>query len=127
MTTETLHALIRRCFGPQSGEMRVSGVSLNALAEQYGTPLYVYDRNGIQRQFDALRAAVPSEFKIYYSMKANPNTAILADFIARGCGLEIASAGEFVQACAAGCPANEILFAGPGKTDAELELTLQAG
>jgi diaminopimelate decarboxylase len=127
MSAEIVQTLIRRCFGPQSGEMQVSGVSTTALAERYGTPLYVYDRNGIQRQFDALRSALPPEFKIYYSMKANPNMAILADFIARGCGLEVASAGEFIQARAAGCAADEILFAGPGKTDSELELTLKAG
>jgi diaminopimelate decarboxylase len=85
--------------------------------------LFVYDRGALDRKLDALRAHVP-EFEVCYSVKANSNLAILRHFVLRGCGLEIASAGEFTQALAAGCPAERILFAGPAKTASELELAL---
>ena len=80
-----------------------------------------------RRKWDRLRAALPAEFSIYYSVKANPTQAILQCFLAKGAGLEIASGGEFHQALAAGCPAEKIIFAGPGKTEAELELVLARG
>jgi diaminopimelate decarboxylase len=65
------------------------------------------------------------EFALAYSVKANPNPAILQRFLAWGCALEIASAGEYYCALRAGCPPCRILFAGPGKTEAELELALK--
>ena len=69
----------------------------------------------------------PSRFDIHYSVKANPNLNLLAFFLAQGAGLEIASAGELHLALEAGCPPQRILFAGPGKTPAEIELALKAG
>jgi diaminopimelate decarboxylase len=57
-------------------------------------------------------------------VKANPNQAILEHFVAQGCGLEVASAGELSRALKAGCPPEKILFAGPGKTEAELQFAV---
>jgi diaminopimelate decarboxylase len=74
-----------------------------------------------------LRETLPPAFAIHYSVKANPNPAILKHFVNLGCGLEIASAGEFCRALEARCPAERILFAGPGKTERELELVLKRG
>ena len=98
---------------------------MTSLAEAYGTPLFVYERAGLDRHLSALRENLPREFDIYYSVKANPNLAILRHFVNRGCGLEIASAGELVQALAAGAEPGRIVFAGPGKTEAELELAIR--
>jgi diaminopimelate decarboxylase len=119
--------IIRRCFGSSTSELIISGVSAATIAEYYGTPLFVYDRQVVDRNLNALRSALPAEFEIYYSVKANPNVAILCHFVSRGCGLEIASSGEFLQAIAAGCAPDKIVYAGPGKTDDELELTLGNG
>ena len=69
----------------------------------------------------------PSEFSISYSVKANPNRTILQYFVSKGCGLEIASGGELHQALGAGCQPNHLVFAGPGKTEAELEFALSQG
>ena len=69
----------------------------------------------------------PTEFDISYSVKANPNPAILRFFLAKGSGLEIASGGELYLALAAGCSPEKILFAGPGKTETELEFALSGG
>jgi diaminopimelate decarboxylase len=60
-------------------------------------------------------------------MKANPQPAFLRLFLSKGAGIEIASAGELMQALAAGCRPENVLFAGPGKSEAELELALQKG
>jgi diaminopimelate decarboxylase len=120
---ELLANLITRCFGSQESVLHVGGRSITALAARYGTPLFVYDRSAIDQKLEALRALIP-QFEIYYSVKANPNLAILRHFVLRGCGLEIASGGEFMQALAAGCRPESIFLAGPGKTDSDLELAL---
>src|SRR5262245_10038043 len=116
--------LIQRYFGISAGELLIGGVPVTSLAAEYGTPLYVYDRGIIDRKLALLRDTLPSEFAVHYSVKANPNPAILQHFVAAGCGLEVASRGEFTRALNAGCPSEKILFAGPGKTEAELEYVL---
>jgi diaminopimelate decarboxylase len=102
-------------------------VPVSRIAAKYGTPLFVYDQHVLDRKWAVLRRTLPPEFAVSYSVKSNPNPAILKHFLAKGCGLEIASAGEFHQALRAGCPPERMLFAGPGKTEAELELVLAHG
>ena len=119
--------LIERYFSSPEGELAIGGVAVSGLANQYGTPLFIYDRSVLEKKWDLLRGALPPEFSICYSVKANPQQAILQCFLQKGAGLEIASAGEFCQALNAGCPAEKIIFAGPGKTEAELELVLERG
>jgi diaminopimelate decarboxylase len=125
--TNQVAALIARNFAASEGELRVGGVPLSVIAERHGTPLYVYDAGVLERQWRRLRDALPSEFDIAYSVKANPNPAILEQFLARGCFLEIASGGEFACGMRAECSPSRMLFAGPGKAEAELELALKAG
>lgn len=119
--------LVERYFGSRNGELAIGGAPVSDLANQYGTPLFVYDRSVLDCKWDLLRGALPPEFSICYSVKANPSRAILKCFLAKGAGLEIASSGEFLQARYAGCPPSKIIFAGPGKTEAELELVLREG
>jgi diaminopimelate decarboxylase len=119
--------LAKKHFGTAGGELLAGGISINALAEKYGTPAFVYDRKVIDTKLDALRAALPALFEISYSVKANPNLAVVKHFLARGCGLEIASAGEFHLGLQAGCKPQRMLFAGPGKTEAELQLAVSHG
>ena len=97
------------------------------MAGTYGTPLFVYDRHILDRQWTLLRDALPPEFAISYSVKANPNRTILRYFVSKGCGLEIASGGELHQALNAGCPPKRIVLAGPGKTEEELAFALSRG
>jgi len=120
-----LAAGIEESFSASAGELLIGGIPATRLANDFGTPLFVYDRRIMRRQWNRLRTAFP-DFEIYYSVKANPNLNILAFFLAEGAGLEIASAGELYQAREAGCPANRMLFAGPGKTPAEIELALKS-
>jgi diaminopimelate decarboxylase len=117
-------ALIAKYFKLSNDELVIGVVSVRNIVARYGTPLFVYDRSIADQKLDLLRKTLPAEFTISYSMKANPNRAILQHFIDRGCGLEVASGGEFSRALNAGCPPEKIIFAGPGKTEAELEFVL---
>lgn len=120
-------ALIGKYFSAADGELRIGGVQVTALAAKYGTPLFVYARQVLEQKWNQLRGALPPEFSICYSVKANPNRTILQFFLGKQAGLEVASGGEFCQALSAGCSPDKIIFAGPGKTEAELELVLAKG
>jgi diaminopimelate decarboxylase len=123
-----LAASLTAKYFPKSGESLVIGdLPVNRLVETYGTPMFIYDRAVLDMKYDALRSALPERFAIYYSIKANPCRAVVKHFLSRGCGIEIASAGEFRKALEAGCPPDHILFAGPGKSEAELDLVLSSG
>lgn len=119
--------LIEKNFGASGGELTIGGVLVSRIAEEHGTPLFVYDASVLKTKWSNLRRALPERVEIYYSVKANPSPAIVKTFLSLGCGLEIASGGELYQALAAGCPANRIVFAGPGKQDAEMREFLEAG
>ena len=119
--------LIERYFPASTEELSIGGISVSELASQYGTPLFIYDQSVLDKKWQLLRTALPAEFSISYSVKANPAQAVLQYFLAKGAGLEIASAGEFLQALQAGCPPGKIIFAGPGKTESELDLVLEHG
>lgn len=119
--------LVARHFGERAGELVVGGLRIGDLAEKFGTPLFIYDASAIDRQIANLRTAYPAPFEVYYSVKANPCPAVVRHFVERGLGLEIASGGEFHQAIEAGCPADRVLFAGPGKSERELAYVLERG
>jgi diaminopimelate decarboxylase len=119
--------LVQKNFRARGGELLVGDVPISVLAAEYGTPFFVYDRRVIDSRLDALRRTLPSRFSVCFSVKANPCQKVLRHFVARGCGLEIASSGEFHHALQAGCSPQKILFAGPGKTEAELGLVLAHG
>jgi diaminopimelate decarboxylase len=119
--------IVARRFPDSRAVLVIGGVPIRVLAEAYGTPFFVYDRAIFDAQVEALRAALPTRFRLFYSIKANPHPAVVKNFLLQGCGLEVASAGEFRTALEAGCSPNEVLFAGPGKTEAELEFALSRG
>jgi len=121
---EQVTSLVDRYFESSAGELFIGKCAVSALAAAYGTPVFVYDGGIAERKWSLLRKTLPLRFSISYSVKANPNPAFLQLFLAKGCGLEIASAGELFQALKVGCPPEKILFAGPGKTEAELEFAL---
>lgn len=114
-------------YSRRDGELLAGGCRAAELARLYQTPLFLYDGEVAEKKWNALRAALPARFEIYYSMKANPQPAFLRLFLSKGAGIEIASAGELLQALAAGCKPEKVLFAGPGKSEAELQLALQEG
>jgi len=121
------HFLARKHFGIFEGELLAGGIPVSALAGKYGTPLYIYDKKVVNAKLQALLTALPAVFEVCYSVKANPNLAVVKHLVSQGCGLEIASAGEFRQGLKAGCEPQRMLFAGPGKSEAELELVVSHG
>lgn len=110
-----------------NGELLVGGLGISSLAARHGTPVFIYDQHVVEQKYSALRNALPARFAISYSVKANPNLALLRFFLEKDCGLEIASVGEFYQAIRAGCEPNNIVFAGPGKTEEELKVVIAGG
>ena len=109
-------------------ELLLDGHSLHALAQTYGTPLYVYSRSAM---LDALasyqRALQGRPHLICYAMKANSNLAVLQTFAQAGCGFDIVSGGELARVLAAGGRADKIVFSGVGKTRAEMAQALRVG
>ena len=85
----------------------------------HGTPLFVYDIDQIRLKIDNLRRILPADVAIHYAMKANPFAPLLSAMVPLVDGVDVASGGELAMARAAG--ATHISFAGPGKTDVELE------
>ena len=123
MTHPLLPSLLPH-FPLSGGELTVGGVRASRLAQEFGTPLYVYDAALLRARLLALRAHLP-KIDVYYSMKANP--AVAAVFAKEGAGIEVASAGEYLRARAAGAPPGRIVFAGPGKGEEEMRLVVAKG
>ena len=117
-----------RHFEYRDGELRAEEVSLTRLAEEVGTPFYVYSHETLSRHFRVFDEAFASVSRlICFAMKSNSNLAILRLFGAMGGGLDIVSGGELFRALKAGVPADRIVFAGVGKSDEEIAFALERG
>lgn len=115
-------------FHRQDQELYLEGLALNAIADQYGTPCYVYSRAAIERAYDAYAEALGTyPGKICYAIKANSNLAILQLLAKKGAGFDIVSSGELERVLTAGGKPEKIIFSGVGKTDAEILRALQVG
>ena len=106
---------------------RLAGLDPSELADRYGTPLYVYDLGVIDRQVQALRAALPGRAELAYAVKANPALAVVAHLGRLGLGADVASGGELATALRAGVAPDRIVMTGPGKRDEELVAAVGAG
>lgn len=92
------------------------------------TPFYYYDMELLARTLDAIASAAPEkEFCVHYAVKANSNPAILKFIAGRGFGADCVSGGEIKAALEAGFGPGRIVFAGVGKTDAEIIQALDCG
>jgi diaminopimelate decarboxylase len=106
----------------------VGGRRLDAIADELGQrPFYVYDRAVMSRRVAELRAALPAAIKLHYAIKANPMPAVVRHMAPLVDGLDVASARELATAITTATPRRDISFAGPGKTDDELEAAAVAG
>lgn len=112
----------------RDGALHVEGLSLDALAREHGTPLFVYSK---QWMLDALaayqRGFEGREALICYAMKANSSLGVLRVFAEAGCGFDIVSGGELARVLAVGADPAKIIFSGVGKTRAEMRQALAAG
>lgn len=101
---------------------------LSQLAERFGTPLYVYSLTELLGRLRALRAAFGElEPLVAYSVKANPNLAVIRALAREGAGADVVSLGELERALRAGVPPERIVFAGVGKREDELARALEVG
>jgi diaminopimelate decarboxylase len=112
----------------RNGTLQVEDVSVAALAQAHGTPLFIYSKASMlaalaayQRGFAGRRA------QIHYAMKANSSLGVLQVFARAGCGFDIVSGGELQRVLAAGGDPAKVIFSGVGKTRAEMRLALQHG
>ena len=112
----------------EHGALRLDGCSLDALAREFGTPLYVYSQRAMLDAVAAYRRALAGRAHLVcYAMKANPSLAVLQTFARAGCGFDIVSGGELQRVLAAGGEASRVVFSGVGKTRAEMREALRAG
>lgn len=115
-------------FGSRDGQLLVGGVPLERLTARVGsTPYFAYDRAAITRTVGALRAALGTGVEVGYAVKANPMPALVGHLAGLVDWLDVASAGEMATALDTGQDPARVSFAGPGKTDAELERAVAAG
>ena len=114
-------------FHYRDGALHGEEVDLQALARRYGTPLYVYSRATVERNwraFDDAFGALPH--LVCFAVKANANLAILKLFATMGGGADVVSGGELFRALCAGIPPERIVFAGVGKDREEMAEALKA-
>lgn len=115
-------------FSYQNQQLTVEGVSLDPLAREHGTPLFVYSRAAMLSALAAYqRGLAGRQHLICYAMKANSSLAILQTLVQAGCGLDIVSGGELERALAVGVEPAKIIFSGVGKTRAEMRQALNVG
>ncbi|NVE94655.1 diaminopimelate decarboxylase [Altererythrobacter lutimaris] len=118
-------------FELRDGELYAEDVPMRQIAEEAGTPVYIYSRATFERHARVFREALKPvaeasgrEPLVAFAVKANPNLAVLRVLSREGCGADVVSGGELIRALAAGVPPEKIVFSGVGKTRAELQLGL---
>ncbi|WP_417277175.1 diaminopimelate decarboxylase [Castellaniella sp.] len=116
------------CFPLRDGILHAEDIPLTQLADQYGTPLYVYSRAALRAAWARYASAIQGrDALVCYGVKANSNLAVLHEFAQLGSGFDIVSGGELERVLAAGAPANRIVFSGVGKQAWEIRAALNAG
>jgi len=115
-------------FEYRNGALTVEDVALARIAEEVGTPTYVYSTAALVAQYQAFAGALSGmDALVCFALKANPNLAVVRTFADLGAGADTVSEGEIRRALAAGVAARKIVFSGVGKTRAEMAFALDAG
>lgn len=115
-------------FEYHDGELYAEQVPLQRIAEQFGTPCYVYSRATLERHWLAFDQALAGrEHQICFAVKANSNLAVLNVLAKLGSGFDIVSVGELERVVAAGGDPNKVLFSGVGKQPHEMRRALELG
>lgn len=114
-------------FSRNEQGLNFSGININAIADEIGTPLYIYDAETIKEKYRYLRDNLPKEIDIFYAMKANPNIAVVKQLVSLGTGVEVASAGELYACQKIGANPKNIVFGGPSKTDEDISMAIDMG
>jgi len=112
----------------KAGTLTVDGVSVADIAREHGTPLYVYSRDLLEKNWKAFNDAFGNHpHRVCYAVKANSNLAVLSVLEKLGSSFDIVSGGELKRVLAAGASADRVVFSGVGKTSDEMAQALDAG
>ncbi len=115
-------------FDYRDDRLYAEDVPLDELARDLGTPFYCYSTRALEEAYDAFARAITGlPATVCYALKANANLAVVRTLARRGAGADVVSEGELRRALAAGVAPEKIVFAGVGKTRAEMALGLDAG
>jgi diaminopimelate decarboxylase len=119
-------------FTERNGIWYAEEIPLADLAKEFGTPLYVYSKKALTEAYKAYdRACVDAKgerrARVHYAMKANSNLAVIDCFKNLGAGFDLVSGGELARALAIGAEPSSLVFAGVGKSAAEIAQALKAG
>lgn len=115
-------------FSRHDAELCVESVPLSRIAEEFGTPCYVYSHGALTAAYQSFDSAFAErDHLICYAVKANSSLAILNLFARLGAGFDIVSGGELARVLAAGGDAKKVVFSGVGKTADEMRQALEAG
>ncbi len=115
-------------FPWQDGQLHAESVPLTRLADEYGTPLYVYSETALRERYRAFdRAFGVQPHQVCYAVKANANLSVLQVLAQEGAGFDIVSVGELERVLAAGGDASKVVFSGVAKRRDEIERALAVG
>ncbi|OBW90846.1 diaminopimelate decarboxylase [Gallibacterium salpingitidis] len=115
-------------FNYKNNQLMAEEVSVSQLAQQFGTPLYIYSRATLERHWHAFDSALAGHpHLICFAVKSNPNIALLNLLAKLGSGFDIVSQGELERVLAAGGDANKIVFSGVAKSHTEIARALEVG
>ena len=119
-------------FSERNGRWFAEEIPLTQLADQFGTPLYIYSKRALETAFAAYEQACLSpqgkrRARIFFAVKANSNLAVMHCFKELGAGFDLVSGGELERALAIGAKPSSLVFAGVGKSATEIQLALTVG
>lgn len=115
-------------FEYRNGRLCCEEVALTEVAARFGTPVYVYSRDAIERAYLAYAQALEGQDSLVcYAVKANSNLAVLNVLSRLGAGFDIVSVGELERVLRAGAKPERIVFSGVGKQPAEIRRALEVG
>lgn len=116
-------------FHYKNQELFVEQFAVKSLAQQFGTPLYIYSKAALNANWQRYQEVIDTykNVLICYAVKANSNIAILNTFAKLGAGFDLVSGGELIRALKAGADPKKIIFSGVGKQVWEIEAALKAG
>lgn len=111
-----------------NGDLFMENIALNDIADQFGTPCYVYSKRAIELNYSAYVAALGDyPHLVCYAVKSNSNIAVLQTLAALGAGFDIVSIGELERVLMAGGDPSKVVFSGLAKTADEMSRALEAG
>ncbi|MGH7738981.1 MAG: diaminopimelate decarboxylase [bacterium] len=117
-----------RGFNFKNKKWYVDNVPLSKIADQVGTPAYVYSLSAFEDRFKEVDQAYKSApHLVAYSIKTNDNLSVMSALAKLGSGADVVSGGELFKALKAGVPVAKIIYAGVGKTDDEIAYALKEG